>query len=164
MAITCRKSWPVKMQLPCADTKLARKVCSVAIALVYPEAYESRQDLATGHVQAHIRVVGKQPKAEQASWITLQVQDLPDYVRQAPNELGSPEALSEKADTSIQRAAEKFTPQQAQSIMAEMGAAAQGTNIKGLMIDLLTATMFHAMLDEIRHQHKPVMDARLNPP
>lgn len=49
------------------------------------------------------------------------MKDLADYVRQAPNELGSPEALAKRADTAVKRAAEQFTPQQARSIMAEMG-------------------------------------------
>ena len=147
-----------------ADTKLARQVCDAAIALVYPENYRTRRDLETGRVQAHVRVAGKQPKAAETTWTTLQVDSLADYVRQAPNELGSPEALAKKADAAVKRAAEKFTPQQAKSIMAEMGPAALGTNIKGLMTDLLTALMFHAKLDVIRHQQKPAMDARLNPP
>ena len=147
-----------------ADTKLARKVCHAAIALVYPEHYRSRRDLKTGSVQAHVRVPGKQPKAAEATWTTLQVANLADYVRQAPNELGSPEALAKKADAAVKRAAEKFTAQQARSIMAEMGPAAVGTNIKGLMTDLLTALMFHAKLDIIRHEQKPALDARANPP
>ena len=147
-----------------ADTKLARQVCDAAIALVYPENYRTRRDLETGRVQAHVRVAGKQPKAAETTWTTLQVDSLADYVRQAPNELGSPEALAKKADAAVKRAAEKFTAQQAKSIMAEMGPAALGTNIKGLMTDLLTALMFHAKLDVIRHQQKPALDARLNPP
>ena len=147
-----------------ADTKLARQVCDAAIALVYPENYRTRRDLETGRVQAHVRVAGKQPKPAETTWTTLQVSNLADFVRQAPNELGSPEALAKKADAAVKRAAEKFTPQQAKSIMAEMGAAALGTNIKGLMTDLLTALMFHAKLDVIRHQQKPAMDARTNPP
>lgn len=147
-----------------ADTKLARQVCDAAIALVYPENYRTRRDLETGRVQAHVRVAGKQPKPAETTWTTLQVSNLADFVRQAPNELGSPEALAKKADAAVKRAAEKFTPQQAQSIRAEMGAAAQGTNLKGLMTDLLTALMFHAKLDVIRHQQRPALDARLNPP
>ena len=147
-----------------ADTKLARQVCDAAIALVYPENYRTRRDLETGRVQAHVRVAGKQPKPAETTWTTLQVSNLADFVRQAPNELGSPEALAKKADAAVKRAAEKFTPQQAKSIMAEMGAAALGTNLKGLMTDLLTALMFHAKLDVIRHQQRPAMDARTNPP
>ena len=83
------------------------------------------------------------------------------YVRQAPNELGSPETLAKRANIAINSAAARFTPAEAQSIMAEMGEAARGTNIKGLMTDLLTAVMFHANLDTIRHQQKPATDARL---
>ena len=147
-----------------ADTKLSRKVCHAAIALVYPENYRTRRDLETGSVQAHVRVPGKQPKPAETTWTTLQVDSLADYVRQAPNELGSPEALAKKADAAVKRAAEKFTAQQARSIMAEMGPAAIGTNIKGLMTDLLTALMFHAKLDIIRHEQKPALDARANPP
>ena len=36
-----------------------------------------------------------------------------------------------------------------------MGESARGTNVKGLMTDLLTAIMFHSKLDTIRHQTKP---------
>ena len=48
--------------------------------------------------------------------------------------------------------------------MAEMGEAASGTNIKGLMTDLLTAIMFHTKLDTIRHQTPPPLkDERQSP-
>lgn len=147
-----------------ADTKLSRQVCDAAIALVYPEDYQTRRELEAGSVQAHVRVPGKQPKPAETTWTTLQVDSLADYVRQAPNELGSPEVLAKKADAAVKKAAEKFTAQQARSIMAEMGPAASGTNIKGLMTDLLTALMFHAKLDIIRHEQKPALDARTNPP
>ena len=147
-----------------ADTKLSRQVCDAAIALVYPEDYQTRRELEAGSVQAHVRVPGKQPKPAETTWTTLQVDSLADYVRQAPNELGSPETLAKKADAAVKKAAEKFTAQQARSIMAEMGPAASGTNIKGLMTDLLTALMFHAKLDIIRHEQKPALDARTNPP
>ena len=145
-----------------ADAKLRRNVADVAIALVYPEEYRTRRELEEGQVKVNIRVPGRQPRAAQAKWRTIKVAGLPGYVYQAPNELGSPEALAKKADVAINTAAAKFTDAQAKSIMAEMGEAARGTNIRGLMTDLLTAVMFHANLDSIRNQAKPATDARTN--
>ena len=145
-----------------ADAKLARRVCDVAIALVYPDAYRTRRELQAGAVRATVRTPGAAPKGMPTRWRSITVADLADYVRQAPNELGSPETLAKKANIAINSAAARFSDAQAQSIMAEMGEAARGTNIKGLMTDLLTAIMFHANLDGIRHRERPAADARLN--
>ena len=143
-----------------ADAKIKRQVCDVAIALVYPDRYRTKRDLQEGEVKVSVRVPGRQPKDTQTKWRQLRVADLAGYLRQAPNELGSPEALARKANIAINTAAAKFTAAEEKSIMAEMGEAAKGTNIKGLMTDLLTAVMFHARLDAIRHDLKPQLDAR----
>ena len=148
-----------------ADDKLRRQVCDVAVALVYPDAYRTRRELENGVVQVTVRTPGAAPKTARqrdGEWRSINVADLANYVRQAPHELGSPEALAKRANIAINNAAARFTPAEAQSIMAEMGDAARGTNIKGLMTDLLTAVMFHANLDAIRHQQKPATDARNN--
>ena len=145
-----------------ADAKLARQVCDVAIALVYPDAYRTGRELQAGTVKATVRTPGAAPRGMPTRWRSVNVADLAHYVRQAPNELGSPETLAKKANIAINSAAARFTEAQAQSIMAEMGEAARGTNIKGLMTDLLTAIMFHANLDGIRHRERPAADARLN--
>ena len=145
-----------------ADAKLARQVCDVAIALVYPDAYRTRRELQAGTVKATVRTPGAAPRGMPTRWRSITVADLAHYVRQAPNELGSPETLAKKANIAINSAAARFSDAQAQSIMAEMGEAARGTNIKGLMTDLLTAIMFHANLDGIRHRERPAADARLN--
>ena len=148
-----------------ADDKLKRQVCDVAIALVYPDDYRTRRDLENGEVKVSVRAPGRQPKAAQTKWRQIKVTDLAGYVRQVPNELGSPEALAKKANVAINTAAAKFTAAaEADSILAEMGEAAQGTNVKGLMTDLLTAIMFHTKLDTIRHSQKPELDARTDGP
>ena len=148
-----------------ADDKLRRQVCDVAVALVYPDAYRTRRELENGVVQVTVRTPGAAPKTARqrdGEWRSINVADLANYVRQAPHELGSPEALAKRANIAVNNAAARFTPAEAQSIMAEMGDAARGTNIKGLMTDLLTAVMFHANLDAIRHQQKPATDARIS--
>ena len=145
-----------------ADAKLTRQVCDVAIALVYPDAYRTRRELQSGIVKATVRTPGTAPKRIPPKWRSVNVAGLAEYVRRVPDELGSPETLAKKANIAINSAAAQFTDAQAQSIMAEMGEAAQGTNIKGLMTDLLTAIMFHANLDGIRHRERPATDARLN--
>ncbi len=147
-----------------ADAKLKRQVCDVAIALVHPDDYRKKHDLERGDIKASIRAPGRQPKAEHAAWRQIKVADFANYVIQAPNELGSPEALAKRADVAIKKAAAKFSGSESRSIMAEMGQAARGTNIKGLMTDLLTAIMFHTKLDIIRHSHKPELDARYREP
>ena len=150
-----------------ADAKLKRGVCDVAVALVYPDEYRTRRELERGEVQVTVRTPGDALKrgaapGGAAKWRHIKVADLSSYVRQAPHELGSPEALARKANIAIKTAAARFTDGQAKSIMAEMGEAARGTNLNGLMTDLLTAVMFHANLDGIRHQARPVTDARAN--
>ena len=147
-----------------ADAKLKRQVCDMAIALVYPGSHRTKHDLEHGDIRASIRAPGRQPKAEHATWRQVKVADFADFVIQAPNELGSPEALAKRADIAIKKAAAKFSTSESHSIIAEMGDAARGTNINGLMTDLLTAIMFHTKLDVIRHSHKPGLDARYHEP
>ena len=146
-----------------ADDKLKRQVCDVAIALVYPDEYRTRRDLKRGEVKVTVRTPGASAKAKSLKWRRIKVAGLAGYVRQAPNELGSPETLAKKANIAVNSAAARFTETQSESIMAEMGEAARGTNVKGLMTDLLTAIMFHTKLDTIRHETPPLIDARQSP-
>ena len=154
-----------------ANNKLARNVCDVAIAIVYPTECNSLKALESSEVRAHVRTQSfKQDRrelnrqAQNAQWRTIKTADFANYVRQAPNELGSPDALAKLADIAINSAADKFNQLYVESIMAQMGEAAIGTNITGLMTDMLTALMFHTKLDTIRHKSKPTLDARANPP
>ena len=143
-----------------ADAKIKRNVCDVAIALVYPDEYLSRRDLEDGEIQATVRTPTYQPKFGSTRWRVIKTKDFAEYVRQAPKELGAPHILAHKADTAIKTAASRFSKLEADSILAEMGEAAKGTNLEGLMTDLLTAIMFQTKLDTIRHQTIPLNDAR----
>ena len=147
-----------------ADDKLRRRVCNLAIALVYPPQCNTRDDLLHSDLLVNVRTPDYQPKPKQTKWTAVKGKAMANFIRQAPNELGSPETLAKKANSAINGAAARFTETQAKSIMAEMGEAASGTNIKGLMTDLLTAIMFHTKLDTIRHQTPPpLIDARQSP-
>lgn len=154
-----------------ANDRLLRNVCDVAIALVYPDGYGTLNDLETGEIKAVVMPRPFVPEtkaltraANAAQWRTFKPNDLADYVRQAPNELGSAEALASDADIAVKSAAAQFSDSEALSILNKMGAAASGTNLVGLMTDLLTAVMFHTKLDLVREEMRPVIDARTNPP
>ena len=138
-----------------ADDKLRRRVCNLAIALVYPPQCNTRDDLLHSDLLVNVRTPDYQPKPKQTKWTAVKGASMANFIRHAPNELGSPETLAKKANIAINSAAARFSPEQSKSIMDEMGEAARGTNIKGLMTDLLTAIMFHSKLDTIRHQTKP---------
>lgn len=143
-----------------ADAKLARNVCHVAIAVAYPTQCNTRDDLLNSDLLVNVRTPGYQPEARQTKWTAVKGGDFADFIRQAPNELGSPETLAKVANAAINKAAGHFNETQQRAIMGNIGAAAANTNIKGLMTDLLTAIMFHTRLDTIRHQIEPTTDAR----
>lgn len=146
-----------------ADDKLRRRVCDLAIALVYPPQCNTRDDLLHSDLLVNVRTPDYQPKPKQTKWTAVKGAAMANFIQHAPNELGSPETLAKKANIAINSAAARFTETQSESIMAEMGEAASGTNIKGLMTDLLTAIMFHTKLDTIRHQTPPLIDDRQSP-
>lgn len=150
-----------------ANDRMVRRVCDVAVALVYPDGYATLDDLQTGEVKAVVIprsfALGRKEltrAANTAKWRTFKPRDLAAYIRQSPNELGSPEALASDADVAVKSAAAQFTEEEAMSIINKMGSAARGTNLVGLMTDLLTAVMFHTKLDLVREQMQPVIDAR----
>ena len=143
-----------------ADDKLARRVCDVAIAVAYPTQCNTRDDLLANDLLANVRTPGYQPEPGKTKWTAVKGADFADFIRQAPNELGSPETLAKAANAAINKAAGHFSATQQRAIMGNIGAAAANTNIKGLMTDLLTAIMFHTRLDTIRHQVEPTTDAR----
>ena len=145
-----------------ADDKLARQVCDVAIAVAYPTKCNTRDDLLVSDLLVNVRTPGYQPEPKHTKWTAVKGANFADFIRQAPNELGAPEALAKIADAAVNIAAARFTPAQQAAIMGNIGAAARNTNVKGLMTDLLTAIMFHTKLDTIRHQPAPLADARQN--
>ena len=145
-----------------ADAKLARQVCDVAIALLYPAECNTRDDLVNSQLLVNVRTPAYQPELKATKWTSVKGDSIADYIQQAPKEIGSPETLAKIADIAINKAEARFTGDQKKIIMNNIGSAAKGTNIKGLMTDLLTAIMFHTKLDTIRNQSAPVTDARDN--
>ena len=145
-----------------ADLKLSRQVCDVAIALTYPADCNTSDDLLNSDLLVNVRTPVFQPEHQKTKWTTVKGNAIADFIRQAPHELGTPESLAKMADTAVNKAAARFTKQQSEAIMSNIGTAAQGTNLKGLLTDLLTAIMFHTKLDTIRHQTAPLTDARRN--
>ena len=137
-------------------------MCDVAIALAYPADCNTSDDLLRSDLLVNVRTPAFQPDPGQTKWTAVKGNAMADFIRQAPHEIGTPEALAKIADTSINKAAARFTEQQSAAILGNIGTAAQGTNVKGLLTDLLTAIMFHTKLDTIRHQPAPLTDARRN--
>ena len=141
-----------RLALRAADDKLIRRdVCTMSLALLYPDTFETEDDVRSGEVEVSVRMKQHRPPPGKAEWRRLRTMDLAALILQLPNELGSPEVLAGMARTAVLKAAGKFTKPQAALIMANMGPSAKGTNVRGLMTDLLTAIMFHAQLDGIRH-------------
>ena len=145
-----------------ADNKLDRQVCDVAVAVVYPSECNTRDDLLNSELLVNVRTPNYQPEPRFTKWTAVKGTAMADFIRQAPNELGSPEVLAKIADEAVDKATARFTKAQQTSIMNEIGDAAENTNVKGLMTDLLTAIMFHTKLDTIRYQPAPQWDARQN--
>ena len=161
----------LKSAISDANERLAQDLCDVAIALVYPDEYKTLADLEEGEVKAHVRTqtfdlssgeLSRQ--AKKAQWRTIKTSGFADYVRKAPDEIGSPDSLARMAEVAVASAAAKFTADEATSILRKMGDGVRGTNLKGLLTDLLTAIMFHTKLDLIVEQSMPEVDARKTPP
>ena len=135
------------------DTKNYRNFCDAAIALIYPDGYENQDHLQSGKVKVAVRtpiLIGKKKTPE---WQDYAVKDLPKLIQSIPSQLGKPEELSKRAEIAINEAFKKFSKKDAKYIKDSLGEAAEETNFKGLLIDLLTCFMFHTKLDEIRGQH-----------
>lgn len=143
-----------------ADAKLKRRVCVVALALVYPDDMRTRRDLDNGEVQVSVRTADFTPSPKATQWRTIKVQDLAEYVRQTPNELGAPHVLAGKAEVAIKHAASQLSADESASLLGAMGEDARQTTVEGLLTDLLTAIMFHVKLDSIRYQVAPLEDMR----
>ncbi len=142
-----------------ADAKLKRRVCVVAIALVYPDEMRSRRDLIDGEVQACVRTADFMPSAGTTQWRRIKVGEFAEYLRQAPNELGAPHVLAAKAEVAIKKAAAQLSAEESASLLANIGEVARQTTVEGVLTDLLTAIMFHVKLDAIRNQVDPLADA-----
>ena len=147
-----------------ADAKIARDVCDVAIALVYPKTVRTLGQLRNSQVEVCVRTPGMRATNARSSWIPVNVTALRNTVFEAPNELGSPDELARIATVAINKATNVFTQIERDSIMANMGEAAEKTNVNGLMTDLLTAIMFHSNLDLIRHELAPIFDQHTDIP
>ena len=135
------------------DTKNYRNFCDAAIALIYPDGYENQDHLEKGEVKIALRtpiLIGKKKTPE---WQDYAVKDLPDFIARIPSQLGKPEELEKRAEIAVNEAFKKFSKKDAKYIKDSLGEAAEETNFKGLLIDLLTCFMFHTKLDEIRDQH-----------
>ena len=142
-----------------ADAKLKRKVCVVAIALVYPDDMRTRRELINGEVQACVRTADFAPSPRVAQWRTIKVSEFAEYLRQAPNELGAPHVLAGKAEVAIKTAASQLPEEDAASLLSSIGEMALQTTVEGLLTDILTAIMFHIKLDAIRYQVDPLVNA-----
>ncbi len=135
------------------DTKNYRNFCDAAIALIYPDDYENQDHLQSGTVKVAVRtpiLIGKKKTPE---WQDYAVKDLSNFITRIPSQLGKPEELEKRAEIAVNEAFKKFSPKDAKYIKDSLGEAAEETNFKGLLIDLLTVFMFHTKLDEIRNQH-----------
>ena len=135
------------------DTKNYRNFCDAAIGLIYPDSYENQDHLQSGTVKAAVRtpiLIGKKKTPE---WKEYAVKDLPAFIRSIPSQLGKPEELAKRSEIAVNEAFKKFSKKDAKYIMRSLGEAAEETNFKGLLIDLLTVFMFHTKLDDIIPQH-----------
>ena len=72
------------------------------------------------------------------------------YIQELPSFSCSPEGLAHIADVAIDKATDCFSNEEQKLILEDIGPLASGTNVKGLMADLLTVIQFHTKLDDIR--------------
>ena len=135
-----------------ADKKLDAGNCDFAVAAVYLSDNDSMDALRKSKVEVTLRMAGFQPEGRDCEWHKVDVDGLVDYIKDLPEKLYSPEGLARIAEIATKQAAECFTPEQQEVILLGMGKLAAGTNVHGLMVDLLTTMQFHLKLDGIRHK------------
>ena len=147
------------------DTKNYRNFCDASIALIYPDGCKNQDDLQIGKIKIALRtpiLIGKKKAPEWKE--DYAVKDLPDFISRIPSQLGKPEELAKRAEIAVNEAFKKFSKKDAKYIQDSLGEAAEETDFKGLLIDLLTVFMFHTKLDEIRDQYIPKHFKKSNQP
>lgn len=158
-----------------ANRRLVGGHCDIAVALLYPPGeFRTPDDLRNGEVRVNLRSkpfpyddrieLGLQ--AKKARWDTVAVRSVADYLKNAPDEAGSPETLARVADVSIESACNSFTQVELEQILKDMkedDVKDVRRAVKGLLTDLMVAMMFHSKLDLVRHSvARPSAD--WNPP
>ena len=138
--------------------------CHAAVALIYPDRYQTLDHLQNGTVKVAIRTPLDIRKKNQPEWNPRKVKDLPGLIKRIPSQLiGQPEELAKRAEIAVNQAF-KMLEEDEKSIQNKLGEAGEATNLKGLLVDLLTCFMFHTKLDDIRHQYIPKHFKKSNQP
>ena len=128
--------------------------CHAAVALIYPDSYQTLDHLQNGKVKVAIRTPLDIRKQKKPEWNSRKVKDLPDLIKRIPSQLvGQPEELAKRAEIAVNQAFKTLSAD-ADSIMDNLRQEnpeelAKITNFKGLLVDLLTCFMFHYKLDTI---------------
>ena len=165
IGIEAKRGWGIKLNankqasIAQADELVVNKAkkhfCDGALAIIYPDKYENQDDLEGGKVQVAERTPFRIRKKKPPEWKVYAVKDLPKLIRSLPSQLGQPEDLAKRAEIAVNDAFKKFDKKDVQYIMRDFvdiirdaGEAAKATNLKGLLVDLLTCFMFHTKLDE----------------
>ena len=139
--------------------------CHAAVALIYPDRYQTLDHLQNGTVKVAIRTPLDIRKKNQPEWNPRKVKDLPGLIKRIPSQLvGQPEELAKRAEIAVNQAFKMLHEEDEKSIQNKLGEAGEATNLKGLLVDLLTCFMFHTKLDDIRHQYIPKHFKKSNQP
>ena len=136
------------------DELIEKSFCDAAIALIYPDGYQTQDDLLTGEVQAAVRTPLSIGKKNKPQWEKCPVKDLPGLIQRIPSQLSKSEDLSKRAEIAVNQASKKFDKEDVDSIQTHLrkedtNELANITDFKGLLVDLLTCFMFHTKLDRI---------------
>ena len=142
-----------KASIAQAEEIIEKSFCDAAIALIYPDGYKNQNHLESGKVKVAVRTPILTGKKKTPEWQDYAVKDLPGFLTSIPSQLGKPEELSKRAEIAINEAFKKFNKQDVEYIMRSIGEAAEETNVKGLLTDLLAVVMFHTKLDGIIPKH-----------
>ena len=139
--------------------------CHAAVALIYPDSYKTLDHLQGGKVKVAIRTPLDIRKQNKPEWNSRKVKDLPGLIKRIPSQLiGQPEELAKRAEIAVNQAFKMLHEEDEPSIQNKLGEAGEATNLKGLLVDLLTCFMFHSKLDDIRHQYIPKHFKKSNQP
>ena len=136
-----------------AEEIIEKNFCDAAIGLIYPDGYKHQNHLEIGKVKVAVRTPILAGKKKTPQWKDYAVKDLAGFLTSIPSQLGKPEELAKRAENAVNEAFKKFSKEDVAYIMRSIGEAAEETNVKGLLTDLLAVVMFHTKLDEIIPKH-----------
>jgi len=162
-----------------ADQRLVQELADCAVAICYPDGLTSGAEVHGCELIHSLRTHRDRPPARKAQWQSADIAQLARVIRRIPDQLGDPDQLAGFLSFSLDRAVNRLSEAQKQSLAASLDlpkgkpikieyGSAQTSRFnqaaKRAMLVIATAVMFHAQLDKHRLGIAPLLDNRLSNP